>query len=126
MRGVRGAFRGIEQAIVFGVFPARLIVATVTRHDVEKRARVEVIADPSIARDIVVQGSHRSRPNLALLIINADLDAEALAPHLLDRLGDEAMAFVGVDQNFDFRKTGATGETGLGEKFLSRGEIVGH
>jgi hypothetical protein len=79
-----------------------------------KAARVDKsLADEVAALDAAIEILQTGTP-----LYRADLDAEALAPHLLNGLGNESVAFVGVNQDFDFRETGATGETGLGEKFF--------
>ena len=115
-----------DQPVILGVLPARLVVAVVTRHDVQKSARVEVVADPSEAGDRVVSGAHSVAPDFALLVVEPDFDAEIFAPHLLHGLGDLAVALVGVEENLEFRETCAAGETGFGEQLLRGGDVLRH
>ena len=60
-----------------------------------------------------------------LLILHRDVDAEALVPHLLERLGDETVRFGGVVEKLEFGKTLATREAGVGKEFLGGGQVVG-
>ena len=108
--------------------PVRLLPLLLVKH-VEKRVRVVVIADPTGARDFVVEMRIRTQENFPLDLPQIHLNAQIVAPHLLQLDGDVLVDFGTaarrrVEHVFKSRKTFAAGIAGLGQQFTGERGIV--
>ena len=63
--------------------------------------------------------------HLELLVDQPDFEAEFATPHFLQHLGEQAVIFRGVVQQFEDREATAVGETSLGEQGARCGQITG-
>ena len=72
--------------------PVRLLPLSLMKH-VEKRVRVVVIADPTGARQLVVQMRVGTQMHLPFDLPQIHLDAQIVTPHLLQFDGDVFVNF---------------------------------
>lgn len=122
--GVSGAGGLADEAVVFLVAPAGLVLATVGQPHVEEGVRVHVIARPAGAANLVVQLPLRIQIHLPLLVQQLGVDAQVFLPHLLDGLGDDAVGFLRVVEQFEGREPLAVGEAGVGQQLLRLGQVA--
>ena len=101
---VRSAIGFGEQAIIFPVGPAGLIVAAPGDEHVDERFRIHIIRDPGKAADLVIQRSLIVQVHLPFLVFQFDIDVQILLPHLLDGFGYGAVGFHGVIHECQTRK----------------------
>ena len=110
-----------DELVVARIFPAGAVVAVVAGEQAQKRVRVVVVADPARTRQVVIQLRLGAQIDLPFDLPQIHLDAELVAPHLLQFDGDLLVNFCAaarrrVEHVLKARKSLAAGITGLGQQ----------
>jgi len=87
-RGLDGARGGHRETVVVGAGVAGLVFAAVAEENGEEGERVDVVADPAGPPELQPARDALGVENFSLLVVQVDVHAEMLSPHLLDDLGD--------------------------------------
>src|SRR5688572_20906914 len=98
------------------MLPACLVVAVVSREDVEEGTGIDIVPEPAISGDKIIPGAPVVAGHLGVLTLQLDLDAKIATPHLLDGLSDLAMGFARVEKYLELWKILAAGMAGVSEK----------
>ena len=115
----------MEESVVFGVGPERVVVAAVGDPHFEKGVRVDVVGDPAAAFEREVVGDVLSgEVNFPLFVAERDFYAEIFAPHLLDGFRDGAVIFGRVVEKLDRRAALPVRITRLSEQLLRFGDAT--
>ena len=114
-----------DECVVAGVLPAGAVVAAGAGEQVEEGIRIVVIADPARCRDVVVEFGLRGVKNFSLDLAQFNVHAQRVAPHLLKFHADLSVLLRAAAGSREegvghARKSFATGEACVGEKFARR------
>ena len=92
---------GCDQLVIAGVAPSRAVVLAVCDEHVEEGVRVEVVTDPSRARDVKVRRALSVEVDLPLFLVGFDAQAELTLPSVSEDLGDVFVSLAGVVVDLD-------------------------